>query len=136
METVVGKDKRGMIVNRIFGEGANPLMRLIRQALKLVKLPSEEILRHGYKRVVYGVALATNFREILLGLNKKPKYYLSMKNPQKTTKLLAKYWIERWLLRRIDREEVIDDVKKHTLIHPINHGARVRLPEIDTDNLF
>jgi hypothetical protein len=80
--------------------------------------------------------LASNFSEILLGLSNRPKYYLPQKNSKEITKYLSQYWLKRWLVKRIERSEVIQEVKKHRLIYPIEHGARVRLPEIEEEGLF
>ena len=49
------------------------------------------------------------------------------------TEAIAAWWRERWLLRRIESEEVLDAVEQHTLIWPIRHGARVQLPQEETD---
>ena len=60
---VLGRAQHARKVNSIFGEGVNPLMRKIRDAMAVLGLPAEELLRHGNKRVVYGVALANNLSE-------------------------------------------------------------------------
>ena len=48
------------------------------------------------------------------------------------------WWARRWLLPRIERQDVLIRVAAHTLIHPIRHGARVQLPALpdDEDGLF
>jgi hypothetical protein len=79
-------------------------------------------------RVVYGVPLASNFREMLLGLDKTAKYFLPLTNAAKQTESLAEFWRKRWLTNRIVREGIIDAIAKHTLSYPITHGARVVLP--------
>jgi hypothetical protein len=43
--------------------------------------------------------------------------------------------MRRWLARRIENDDVLRAVEEHTLVYPIEHGARVRLPEIDEDQL-
>jgi hypothetical protein len=48
-------------VNSIFGEGANPLIRKIRDVLDLIGYNSEAILKHDNKRVVYGVCTGKKF---------------------------------------------------------------------------
>jgi hypothetical protein len=42
-------------------------------------------------------------------------------------------WIKRWLANRVLNEQVLADVEKHTLVYPIDHGARVNLPEIEEE---
>lgn len=122
---LIGRKGEGRIVNSIFGEGANPLLRKIREGLELIDFPSEDILRHGNQRVLYGVALAKNFKEILLGIQKNPKYLITLSKPKLKTELLSQYWIRRWLSNRIRNEKVIEGVSQHTLEYPITHGARV-----------
>jgi len=122
MEQVIGRNAEGRKVNSIFGEGVNPLMRKIRDALLLLGLPGD-LLRHGNPRIVYAVPLAANFREVLCGHEIQPHYYL----PSSTkTSRLAKYWRQRWLANRILNEEVLQRVSRETISYPLTHGACVR----------
>lgn len=130
---LVGRKEKGRVVNSIFGEGANPLLRKIREGIDEIGFPSEEILKHGNKRVIYGVALAKNFREILLGYQQRPKYLIPQSNKKNQTNLLANYWIKRWLVNRIKNEKILEEISKHTLDYPIQHGARV--PQIEKEEL-
>jgi hypothetical protein len=123
-------------VNSIFGEGVNPLMRKLRDGLALIKMPAEELLNHGNPRVVYGIPLAENFREVLLGLDRKPKYFLSSRKARYHSEMLAQYWRKRWLAGRITRPGILDQVAKHTLSYPVTHGGRVQLPENTNPGLF
>ena len=41
--------------------------------------------------------------------------------------MIADWWAERWLMSRIVKEEVLERVAAHNLVHPIKHGARVDL---------
>jgi hypothetical protein len=124
---LLGRLESGRKVNSIFGEGVNPLMRKMREALNIVRLPSEIVLRHGNQRIIYGVPLARNFREILLGMDSRPAYLVALSDPAVKTKMLVKYWTRRWLSARIDNEEVLSSVSSHRLSYPIQHGARVIL---------
>jgi hypothetical protein len=117
--------KTNRLVNSIFGEGVNPLMRKIREALDEVGLLSDKILWHGNERVVYAVPLARNFREVLLGIDKRPQYLIPQNDAKEKTALLAEHWRTRWLASRINTEGIIDKVEEHTLARPIKHGARV-----------
>lgn len=118
-------------VKHIFGEGISPRMRSLRVALDLVGLPSQRLLKHDSPRVVYGVALASNFQDVLIGLKKQPDYLLPQGDDQMVTRRIGDYWIKRWLSKRIMNEDVLTQVEKHTMIYPIEHGARVLLPEVD-----
>jgi len=123
-------------VNSIFGEGENPLMRKLRDGLAEVALPADDLLLHGNPGVVYGVPIAENFREVLLGRDAKPKYFVSLKQAEKKTALLAEFWRKRWLAGRISRSDVLEEVAKHTLAYPVTHGARVLLPKDREADLF
>jgi hypothetical protein len=101
--------------------------------LDFIGFSSEQLLKHGNKRVVYCVPLAKNFREVLIGYEKKPKYYFPQNKVKLRTKQLADYWHKRWLLNRIKEEKFLAEVEKHTLDYPIKHGARV--PQIEEEEL-
>jgi hypothetical protein len=118
----------GRKVNSIFGEGVNPLMRKMREALNMVNLPSEILLRHGNKRIIYGIPLARNFRRVLLGLDDRPNYLLGLDDPHAKTDRLSDFWRRRWLSGRIDNASVLQEVQSHQLSYPVRHGARVVLP--------
>jgi hypothetical protein len=124
-DLLVGKNTGGKKVNSIFGEGANPLMRKLRDALDLLQLESTSILNHRSKRVVYGITLAQNMFEVLTGLNSKVKYLLPQSKPKLITELIGKFWVKRWLRNRILNDEVLENVKENTLSYPITHRAKV-----------
>jgi hypothetical protein len=136
LDTLVPRGDDSRKVNSIFGEGVNPLMRKLRDGLAGVGLPADELLMHGNPRVVYGVPIAENFREVLLGRDRRPKYCLSLKKAREHSELLAEFWRKRWLAGRITRPGILEAVKEHTLSYPITHGARVRLPEEGEGELF
>jgi hypothetical protein len=126
---LLGRKDHGRKVNSIFGEGVNPLMRKMREALTEVGLPSEILLRHGNKRIVYGVPLAANFREVLMSLSDRPKYTMSLKDAAERTENIASFWRSRWLSKRILREGILEEVGRHQLSFPVNHGAMVEIPD-------
>jgi hypothetical protein len=130
-ELLLAQRADGHRVNSIFGEGVNPRLRKIRGALDLCGFRSEYILEHGSPRVLYGVALASNFRAVLLGRSNKPKFILDQQDEKVVSSNIAEYWRRRWLLGRIAKGHVLDQAAAHTLIQPIQHGARVVLPDID-----
>ncbi|WP_431213845.1 Druantia anti-phage system protein DruA [Puia sp. P3] len=124
-DAVVGREKGRSRVNSIFGEGANPLIRKLKDAFEYLKLDSGPILKHRNQRVVYGIALAENFGDILLGLAERPKYFVPQSNSEEKSRLLSNYWIKRWLSKRVLSDEILQKVSEHTLSYPISHGARV-----------
>jgi Domain of unknown function (DUF4338) len=134
---LVQQSADGQRVNSIFGEGASPKMRKVRQALDTLGLPSELLLRHHRPRVVYGVRLVHNLGDYLLGLDSQPRYLTSPTHPEEASEQIAAWWRERWLRHRILSDEVLEEVSRHTLVHPICHGARVCAPRrTDQQSLF
>lgn len=133
MSVLLGRASGGRRVNSIFGEGVNPLMRKIREALDLIGITSDEVLRHGNRRIVYGVSLVSNLQDFLLGLERSPKCLLPQREPRAVSESLAEFWRRRWLSNRIQSPAVLNQVAEHRLDFPITHGARVDLPDDDED---
>jgi hypothetical protein len=133
MGALLGQSRDARKVNSIFGEGVNPLMRKIREALTKLGLPADVLLKHGNKRVVYGIPLATNFKEVLLGLSAAPKFCFPMTRAKERSVMLAEHWRERWLGNRLRKAGILEEVAHHTVVYPIRHGAQVKFPEILPD---
>lgn len=96
-------EKSCVIMNR-FGDGPNWRMRVIRSACEIIGFDSDVLLHHSFKRGIYAVPLAKNFRPFLLGKTHKPVYY---NLPMQT---LVKFWKERWLNMRKKNVDVIDKI--------------------------
>jgi hypothetical protein len=128
LSALLSQSQGGQRVHSIFGEGVNPRLRKIRDGLDQLRLPSDSLLLHGSRRLVYGVALARNFRDYLLGLEREPDYLLPLTNPAVASDGIAACWVERWLLGRIERDEVLRNIERHHLAYPVRHGARVPPP--------
>lgn len=128
LSTLLSQTKQGQRVNSVFGEGANPRLRKIRDGLDEVGLPSDELLDHGAPRLVYGVSLIENLTDYLLRIEKTPRYILPTSQPKPITGIIGSWWFERWCRSRAEREEIRERIEQHTLVHPIRHGARVKLP--------
>ena len=135
LSTLCAQSKNGATVNFIFGEGVSPSFRAIRDGLDELGLPSDQLLNHGSPKIAYGASLAGNVLEYLLGMHPEPNYFMPMIDPERQTDNIAGWWTERWLCSRIQREDVLTQVENETMVHPIRHRARVRLPEIDSDQL-
>jgi hypothetical protein len=129
-ETVVAlvecmrQSSNGERVNSIFGEGVSPRLRKVREGLDLLGLPTETLLRHRRKRTVYGVLVAKNGLEYLLGIDKAPKYFFKKRGIQSVEAIVG-WWVQRWLHSRINSDAVLEQVAKHDHILPMRHGARV-----------
>jgi len=127
---LVQRSSGGQRVNSIFGEGVSPKLRKVRHGLELLEFPSERLLRHGRRRIVYGVALARNAREYLLGLDTRPDYLFALDGGDAIA-AISEWWRARWLSRRIAQDAALSEVEAQTLVRPIRHGARVMLPRGD-----
>lgn len=125
---VVQQTSEGQRVNSIFGEGVSPKFRKVRQGLDLLGLPSALLLRHYRRRVVYAVTLVRNLREYLLGIEREAHYRIPIEDGSTATARIADWWRERWLRNRIDSDDVLEEIERHTLVRPIRHGARVVIP--------
>jgi hypothetical protein len=116
----------GSRINSIFGEGGSPKLRKVRQGLDLLKLPADVLLKHHRHRIVYAVSLIGNLRNFLLGIDPEPEYLAPI--DCRATAQIGDWWRERWLRNRIESEEVLAEVERHTLVRPVHHGARVVVP--------
>lgn len=117
-------------VRNVFGEGVSPRLRKARHGLELLGFPANDLLRHGRRRIIYGVVLAENAREYLLGMTRTPRYLAPIREVEAASAGIAAWWIERWLSNRVDSEEVLQRVSENDLTHPVRHGARVNLPDV------
>jgi hypothetical protein len=131
---LVQQSSNGQRVNSIFGEGVSPKLRKLREGLDQLNFPADALLQHGRARIIYGVPLARNLREYLLGIDDVPDYIFAPGDPETSTKAIAAWWTERWLCRRIESDAVLDEVEQHTTVREgryLLHGACVRLPETE-----
>lgn len=95
---------KGVDVNHRFGDGPSWVMRVISAAGELVGFDHNVLLRHSFKRSIYFVPLAKNYREVLNDEAKQPKYY------NYTKKELVDHWKERWFKNRKQTPDVIKKV--------------------------
>ncbi len=129
---LVQQSSNGQRVNNIFGEGVSPKLRKLRDGLEQLNFPADALLQHGRARIVYGVPLARNLREYLLGMDEAPDYISALDDPREGTEAISAWWMERWFSPRIESDTVLDEVERHTTVRDgryLMHGASVRLPE-------
>lgn len=117
-------------MNSLFGEGVSPRLRKVRLGLAALGWPTNELLKHGRERILYGVPLVENVRDFALGIDQEPVYLLDPE-PRDSGGPVAQWWLERWARKRATQERVLDAMRQHRLVRPVRHGARVPLPSDD-----
>lgn len=123
--------QRGARVKSIFGEGASPKFRRVRQGMDLLGWPSEELLRHRRERIIYGVELAAVPGDYLLRRQSHPDYLFDPDLEDDIARI-SEWWRVRWMIPRSQREGMLDAVAQHSLHRPVKHGARVDLPNFSS----
>jgi hypothetical protein len=134
---------QGIRVKNIFGEGANPKLRLMREAIAVLGIRAgssgprgdDGLLMHGMSKAAYGVRLVNNLRDYLLGIAKRPQYLFKLENEQQGTERICKWWLQRWVRRRLERPDTLGHIAANSLVRPVRHGARVTLPDADVNQL-
>ena len=102
-------------INHVFGEGASPKMRLltmsIRELLESTNEDSKDFSKHAMSRIVYGVCLATNTLDYLMGKDTSPKYYTDVNHYQEGTQKIIDYWTTRWLSSRLNFAPIYERIR-------------------------
>lgn len=115
LEEIRNAEVGAALINREFGEGVNPKLRLIRDGLAAIGLNQDRFLRHECRRIVYGVPLAKNAREFLRGEATRPEYFFSEASAAagaRCTSAVADSWRRRWLNGRIENMDVLERVAR------------------------
>lgn len=94
----------GVNISNQFGAGPIWAMRLINKAGEMLNFDPDFLLKHSFKRGIYFIPYAENALEFLNGKTRKIKYYNYSKNE------LVEFWKERWLYKRKQNSQVIQEV--------------------------
>ena len=97
-------EEKGIMIPNRFGGGPNWRMRVIRTVGDLLNFNSDFLLRHSFKRWIYILTLAKNYKKFLQGKEEKIDY---MDYPFED---LVTYWRNRWLNMRKRNEIVLEKV--------------------------
>ena len=127
LETLARSAANPPMTGNIFGEGASPKMRNLRQGLDALGAPADLLLQHGRTRYLYVAPLARNTREVLRGFEEHPAYFAGPDHDDSDERI-ARWWLERWALKRLSNLKVPREIARHSPDGPEGHGARVRLP--------
>jgi hypothetical protein len=95
---------KGVIIGHKFGDGPSWVMRVIRSAGDMLGFDSNFLLKHSFKRNIYFVPLAKEFKAFLNGETNQPIFYNYSK------KELLEFWRERWLKNRKQNIDIINKV--------------------------
>ena len=95
---------RNIYVTNRFGDGPIWRMRVIRTASEIMGFDANFLLKHSFKREIYAVPLAHNFREFLKEEHVRLRYY------NYSFDELVGFWKERWLNKRKRNLEVMKNV--------------------------
>lgn len=88
--------------NAIFGEGAGAALRKINEALRLMGIDGSIILNHKSKRIIYAAMMNENL-DFASNSEYEIKYDCSFEE-------IVDFWIRRYLLMRIDNNEVLKNI--------------------------
>lgn len=99
------------VVRGRFGEGVSPRIRKIRRGLKNCGLETD-LLKHESRRIVYGINLAENSQNYLLGIDNDPEYYWEFDDPEEEQESIYQHWINRWASMRAPKQEVLEKIRK------------------------
>lgn len=97
-------NENGIDVGNQFGNGPSWVMRIIRSAGDLLGFDSNFLLKHSFRRNIYFVPLAHNYKEVLNGETRRPVYTNYKMND------LVDFWRQRWLSGRKVNPEVLFQV--------------------------
>ena len=92
-----------------FGDGPNWRIRVARQGIESLGMNADQVLRHGIKREVYALPIATNYREFLNGRRRTPSFdYLTVGEISDLAR-------QRWLIPRSSRRPEYKQFRKADL---------------------
>lgn len=126
-------------INHVFGEGTSPKMRLltmsIRELLESTNEDSKDFSKHAMSRIVYGVCLAKNTFEYLMGYDSSPVYYTDIADYKSETQKTINFWIHRWLKSRLNYNDIYQKIREFDKMsflvgNEINHEERNQLQEL------
>lgn len=99
------------VVRGRFGEGISPRIRKIRRGLNNCGLQTD-LLKHESRRIVYGIDLAENTKEYLLGIDDDPEYYWPSEDPEQEQQKIYQHWIDRWASMRAQKPDILEKIRE------------------------
>jgi hypothetical protein len=106
--------ENNIIIPNEFGDGPSWRMRVIRAVGDILGFDSEILLQHSFRRSIYAIPLARNFREFLLNDATTLEYCNYPLND------MIDYWKKRWLDKRLEYLRIKDNFKEVLSFKPEN----------------
>jgi hypothetical protein len=94
-----------------FSAGVNYKMRSISTGLGHLGL--RKLQKHENPRLVFLAPLLTNWSQYLTGVDKEPRYIYDMKDLEKETNEIIRYWKIRWYVGRIKKSDILRRLKSN-----------------------
>lgn len=106
LRRVLAEDGHTYADGHQFGDGPNWRIRVARQGIESLGMNADQILRHGIKREVYALPIATNCLDFLSGRQKTPSFdYLTVGEISDLAR-------QRWLIPRGSRKPEFKQFRK------------------------
>jgi hypothetical protein len=100
-----------------FGMGPNWKIRVARTALEELGIQGNAVLKHGIEREVYAIPLATNWREILLGKQRK------VRSTTPPVADIVAFCLQRWVLPRAERDKRYRKFARRRIVECLQNGG-------------
>ena len=88
-----------------FGNGPNWRLRLLRTGLDLLHLDADYTLKHGIRREVYAMPIASNSREFLAGIDHELVF------DRRSAKDISEFAKVRWVAPRAERDPAYQEFR-------------------------
>ena len=99
-----------------FGMGANWRLRVARAALEGIGIDGNTILKHGVKREVYAIPLATNWKKVLHGEHR------NIRSLAASAEEIAEFCLNRWIIPRADRDKSYRGFDRSSIMKTLLNG--------------
>ena len=96
-----------------FGMGPNWRLRVVRAALEHVGFDSDDVLNHGIEREIYAVPLAWNWKQILLGGQKR------LRSCVLSVAEISEFCLQRWVIPRARRDQRFKEFDPKSIMHHV-----------------
>ena len=113
LRRVLQEDEHKYVDGHQFGRGPNWRIRVVRAGLEAVGLAPDDVLKHGIRRDVYAMPIASNSREFLAGEDDELVFN------HRTVQEISEMAKARWVIRRSDRNRTYRKFRRNTLLEGI-----------------